>query len=61
MQVYVTVLGIIVAILVIAAILGKRNEKRAERFYRNKFIKNWGKEPTIDIRDSRRRGYPQIF
>ncbi|WP_027218401.1 MutS-related protein [Butyrivibrio fibrisolvens] len=61
MQVYVTVLGIIVAILVIAAILGKRNEKRAERFYRNKFIKNWGKEPTIDIRESRRQAIPKYF
>lgn len=61
MQVYLTVLGIVVAILVIAAILGKRNERRAERFYRNKFIKSWGKEPKNDIRESRRQAIPKYF
>lgn len=61
MQVYITVLGIIVAILVIAAILGKRNEKRAEKYFRNKAKKNWGKESDIDIRESRRKAIPKYF
>ena len=42
MQVYVTVLGIIVAILVIAAILGKRNELKAEKYFRSKAKVKYG-------------------
>ena len=61
MQVYVTVLGIIVAILVIAAILGKRNELKAEKYFRSKAKRNWGKPSDIDIRENRRKAIPKYF
>ena len=61
MQVYVTVLGIIVAILVIAAILGKRNELKAEKYFRSKARRNWGKPSDIDIRENRRKAIPKYY
>ena len=61
MQVYITVLLIIAAILVIAAILGKRNENRAERQFRNKAKKNWGKLSDVEIIESRRKAIPKYY
>lgn len=61
MQVYLTVLGTIVAILVIAAILGRRNEKAAERYFRKKTINNFGKAPDVNIREARRKAIPKYF
>lgn len=61
MQVYLTVIAAVAAILAIAAILGKRNEMQAEKNFRAAMKRKWGEEPNLDIKEGRMSAIPKYF
>ncbi|WP_051227083.1 MutS-related protein [Butyrivibrio sp. MC2013] len=53
MQVYLTIIGVVILLLIITAMLGRRNEINAEREFLARLKAQRGKEPSVPISEER--------
>jgi len=61
MQVYLTVIGIVIAFLFIAFLLGIRDERTAKRMLLDEIRRWYGREPIMPIANQRKKIIPKYF